>query len=74
MGRIGLCHLLTDKGGVRSEFTVHRTGPEQFYLVSAGALERHDFDYLYKLRPRDGTVDLQKVTTQQGVFVLAGPR
>ena len=74
VGRIGLCHLLTDKGGVRSEFTVHRTGPEQFYLVSAGALERHDFDYLHKLRPRDGTVDLQKVTTQQGVFVLAGPR
>ena len=74
VGRVGLCHLLTDKGGVRSEFTVHRTGPEQFYLVSAGALERHDFDYLHKLRPRDGTVDLQKVTTQQGVFVLAGPR
>jgi dimethylglycine dehydrogenase len=74
VGRVGLCHLLTAKGGVRSEFTVHRTGPEQFYLVSAGALERHDFDYLQKLRPRDGTVDLQKVTTQQGVFVLAGPR
>ena len=74
VGRVGLCHLLTDKGGVRSEFTVHRTGPEQFYLVSAGALERHDFDYLQKLRPRDGTVDLQKVTTQQGVLVLAGPR
>jgi dimethylglycine dehydrogenase len=74
VGRVGLCHLLTAKGGVRSEFTVHRTGPEQFYLVSAGALERHDFDYLQKLRPRDGTVDLQKITTQQGVFVLAGPR
>lgn len=74
VGRVGLCHLLTDKGGVRSEFTVHRTGPEQFYLVSAGAFERHDFDYLQKLRPRDGTVDLQKVTTQQGVLVLAGPR
>jgi dimethylglycine dehydrogenase len=74
VGRVGLCHLLTDKGGVRSEFTVHRTGPEQFYLVSAGAFERHDFDYLQKLRPRDGTVDVQKVTTQQGVLVLAGPR
>ena len=74
VGRVGLCHLLTEKGGVRSEFTVHRTGSEQFYLVSAGAIERHDFDYLQKMRPRDGTVDLQKVTTQQGVFVLAGPR
>ena len=38
IGRIGLCHLLTNKGGVRSEFTVFRTGPQGFYLVSAGAL------------------------------------
>jgi dimethylglycine dehydrogenase len=41
-GRITLSYLLTKNGGVRSEFTVFREGPEQFYLVSAGALERHD--------------------------------
>ena len=46
VGRMGLCHLLTQNGGVRSEFTVYRTGPQRFYLVSAGAFERHDHDYL----------------------------
>ena len=73
-GRIALSYLLTKPGGVRSEFTVFREGPEQFYMVSAGALERHDFDYLTKLLPADGRVQLQRVTQMYGVLVLAGPR
>ncbi len=74
VGRIGLCHMLSRNGGVRSEFTVYRERDRQFYLVSAGALERHDYDYLVKALPDDGSVRLQKVTTQYGVLVLAGPR
>jgi dimethylglycine dehydrogenase len=74
VGRIALCHLLSANGGVRSEFTVHRRGAEDFYLVSAGAYERHDWDQLVKRVPRDGSVHLQKVTTQYGVLVVAGPR
>ena len=74
IGRIALAHLLTRLGGVRAEFTVYRTGAESFYLVSAGALERHDFDSLQKLLPRDGAVSLQKITTHYGVLVLAGPQ
>ena len=73
-GRVGLVHMLSKNGGVRSEFTVFREGPEQFYLVGTGALERHDWDYLQKARPRDGSVDLQKITSQLGVLGLAGPR
>ena len=37
-----------------------------FYLVSAGAFERHDHDYLRKLLPADGSVHFQPVTTQLG--------
>jgi dimethylglycine dehydrogenase len=74
VGRIHLCHLLSRNGGVRSEFTIYRTGPESFYLVSAGALERHDHDILFKLLPTDGSVRAYPVTTQWGVLVLAGPR
>lgn len=74
VGRIHLCHLLTKNGGVRSEFTVYRTGPQGFYLVSAGALERHDHDVLNKALPADGSVRMYPVTTQWGVLVLAGLR
>ena len=74
VGRVTLTYLLTKRGGVRAEFTLTRIGPERFYLVSAGALEAHDFDTLEKLLPADGSVRLDKVTTQRGVLVLAGPR
>ncbi len=73
-GRVTLTYLLTRRGGVRAEFTLTRLGPERFYLVSAGALESHDFDSLQKLAPTDGSVRIDKVTTQYGVLVLAGPR
>jgi dimethylglycine dehydrogenase len=73
-GRVTLTYLLTERGGVRAEFTLTRIGPERFYLISAGALETHDFDALEKLLPADGSVRLDKVTTQRGVLVLAGPR
>jgi dimethylglycine dehydrogenase len=72
-GRIALCHLLTPRGGVRAEFTVYEWAPGRFYLVSAGAFERHDHDTLKKLVPSDGSVVLNPITTRLGVLVLAGP-
>ncbi len=74
VGRVTLTYLLTKRGGVRAEFTLTRIGRERFYLISAGSLEAHDFDVLEKLLPGDGSVRLDKVTTQRGVLVLAGPR
>ncbi len=73
MGRIALCHLLTPRGGVRSEFTVYEWKPGRFYLVSAGAYEAHDHDTLRRLLPKDGSVTLTPLTTAMGVLVLAGP-
>ncbi len=72
-GRIQLTHALTKNGGVRSEFTMLREGPESFYLVGAGAMEAYDWDYLTRMLPADRSVHLQKITTQYGVFVVAGP-
>lgn len=74
LGRIALVHMLSRNGGVRAEFTVFRDGPQRFYLVGPGALERHDWDYLERSCPRDGSVHLDNVTARYGVLVLAGPR
>ena len=74
VGRIGLCHMLSLNGGVRAEFTIYKRAENSYYLVFAGASERHDWDYLTKLAPKDGSVTLQKITTQMGVLVLAGPK
>jgi dimethylglycine dehydrogenase len=71
---VTLSYLLTSKGGVRSEFTVYKIAPQRYYLVSAGAYERHDHDYLKKAMPKDGSVSFERLTTSMGVLVLAGPR
>lgn len=74
IGRVGLCHMLSKNGGVRAEFTIYKKAERDYYLVSAGAMERHDWDYLYKNLPKDGSVQIQKITTQMGVLVIAGPK
>jgi dimethylglycine dehydrogenase len=74
VGRMALCHALTKRGGIRSEFTITKLGPDEFYVVSAGAAERYDADYLQKHLPADGSVQLSNITMQRGCFVVAGPR
>ncbi len=74
IGRIALCHALTPRGGIRSEFTITKLADQHFYVVSAGAAERYDSDFLLKRLPADGSVMLRNITGARGCFVLAGPR
>ena len=73
-GRLALCHALTRRGGIRSEFTITKIDEGNYYVVSAGAAERYDSDYLFKSLPADGLVTLRNITNTRGCFVLAGPR
>jgi dimethylglycine dehydrogenase len=73
VGRMALCHALTPKGGIRSEFTITKIGEDRFYVVSAGAAERFDGDYLERHLPKDDTVQLRNITSSRGCFVVAGP-
>jgi dimethylglycine dehydrogenase len=87
IGRIALCHALTRRGGIRSEFTITKIADEHYYVVSAGAAERYDSDYLQQMLPQGEAragdpraghpakpVSLKNITTSRGCFVLAGPR
>jgi len=74
IGRLALCHALTRRGGIRSEFTVTKIAEQHYYVVSAGAAERYDSDYLSKALPGDGSVGLRNITNTRGCFVLAGPK
>ncbi|MFP6741063.1 MAG: aminomethyltransferase family protein, partial [Alphaproteobacteria bacterium] len=74
LGRVGLCHALNTKGGVHSEFTVIREAEESYYLVSAGAYQRLDHDWLTKHMPDDGSVQFQNLTNTVGVLVVSGPK
>jgi dimethylglycine dehydrogenase len=73
-GRIALCHALTKRGGIRSEFTITKVGEQRYYVISAGAAERYDSDFLQRSLPHDGSVSLRNITASRGCFVVAGPR
>jgi dimethylglycine dehydrogenase len=74
VGGIGLCHALNRNGGIHSEFTILREADDSFYLVSAGALQRLDHDYIRRYMPRDGSVHFTPLSGATGVLVIAGPR
>ena len=78
VGRINLTYALTSAGTTRTEFTIVRLAEDDFSLVSAGAWAAYDGDYLRKAiadaEPRFGRIDIQDVTSQWGVFAIAGPK
>ncbi|SFO28642.1 dimethylglycine dehydrogenase [Roseovarius lutimaris] len=78
VGRINLTYALTGKGTTRTEYTIVRNGEDNYYLVSAGAWTEYDADYLRKAAedkaPEFGYIEIQDVTTQWGVFAIAGPK
>ncbi len=72
-GRVNLCHALNTKGGVHSEFTIAKESDDSFYLVSAGAFQRLDHDWIKKWMPKDRSVTFENLTNSIGVLVVAGP-
>ncbi|WP_406735598.1 FAD-dependent oxidoreductase [Thioclava sp. GXIMD4215] len=78
VGRINLTYALTPAGTTRTEYTIVRLAEEEYYLISAGAWTDYDADYLKKsaedFRAAGGDyLDIHDITTQWGVFALAGP-
>ncbi|MFZ0098877.1 MAG: FAD-dependent oxidoreductase [Gemmobacter sp.] len=78
VGRINLTYALTDAGTTRTEYTIVRLKENEYYLISAGAWTAYDADFLQKsaedfMAAGGGYIDIHDVTTQWGVFALAGP-
>ncbi|MCC0077509.1 MAG: FAD-dependent oxidoreductase [Rhodobacter sp.] len=79
VGRINLTYALTGAGTTRTEYTIVRLAENEYYLVSAGAWTAYDADFLKKsaedFMAAHGTwIDIHDVTTQWGVFAVAGPK
>lgn len=78
IGRINLTYALTAAGTTRTEYTIVRNGEDNYYLVSAGAWTAYDADFLRKSAEDKagefGYIEIQDMTTQWGVFAIAGPK
>jgi dimethylglycine dehydrogenase len=78
VGRINLTYALTETGTTRTEYTIVRYAEDEYVLISSGALTAYDGDYLRKAaadRMGDlGYIEVHDITTQYGVFAIAGPK
>jgi dimethylglycine dehydrogenase len=78
VGRINLTYALTDAGTIRTEATIVRLAEDDYYVITAGAASGYDGDYFTKeaAKKRDefGWIEVHDVTTQWGVFAIAGPK
>ncbi|MBT8413473.1 MAG: FAD-dependent oxidoreductase, partial [Boseongicola sp.] len=78
-GRVGLAYLLNHHGMLKSEATIanipaSERGPDRIWYGSAAASELHDMDWLTQ-HIRDGEdVQIQSLTNDQTILVLAGPK
>ena len=71
---IRLVHMLTDRGGIESEMTFTRLGPDRFFLLSSIVAEQHDVDWLTQHIADDEDVTVTDVTEDYGALAVAGPR
>ncbi len=78
VGRINLTYAVTGAGTTRTEYTIVRLDEDEYYLVSAGVWTAYDSDYLRKAvadkAGEFGYIEVQDVTTQWGVYAIAGPK
>jgi len=73
-GGIVLAHVLSEQGRIRGEVTITRLANDRYYLLSAAGAELRDLDHLLQGRLDGEQVNIENVTDDRGVLVLAGPR
>ncbi len=71
-GQIRLLHVLYPSGGIASEFTVTKLQENSFYLTSAAAARRHDFELLLD-RSRNFNLEVFDRSDEYGVLGVMGP-
>ncbi len=74
VGRMVLTQMCTPKGGIECDLTVTKLDEDRYYLISAAATELHDYAWIARHLPRDGSVTLENVSSRLATLTLAGPR
>jgi glycine cleavage system T protein len=66
--------MLNARGGIECDFTVTRTAPDRYLIITGTAFGQHDLSWIRLHMPADGSVSVDDVTSSYGCFGLWGPK
>ncbi len=73
-GRVGLGYLLNHHGNIKGEATIANLPDGRIWYGSAAASEYHDMDWLTQNIGADEDVEVQSLTNDHTILLLAGPK
>jgi dimethylglycine dehydrogenase len=73
-GRIGLLYFADDRGRIVTEMSAMRLYEDDFFLITAGAAQWHDLEWLQRHAPKDAPFTLTDVTRDFSCQILTGPK
>ena len=74
VGTTVYAQFCNQRGGVEADVTVSRVENERFFIITGTAFGVHDFMWLKKHLPKDGSVSLRDVTSTFAMINVCGPR
>ena len=74
VGALTYTQMLNQDGGIECDFTVTRLADDRFRIVTGTAFGRHDLSWIQEQAPRDGSVQVEDVTSAYACIGLWGPR
>jgi len=74
VGAVTYTQMLNAAGGIECDFTVTRLAEDRFRIVTGTAFGRHDLAWIQEHAPRDGSVQVEDVTSAYACIGLWGPR
>ena len=66
--------MLNESAGIESDLTLCRLADDRYYAVTGTAFGGHDFGWIERHLPNDGSVHTVDVTSGYAVLNIAGPR
>lgn len=73
-GRMTLGYFADSRGRIVTEVTIIRFGEGDFMLMTAAVAQWHDYEFLAKALPADGSLDLVDVTGDYSTHIVCGPK
>ena len=72
-GNVTYTQLCNERGGAECDLTISRLSENLFFIITGTAFGVHDFTWIKKHMPTDGSVTLRDVTSSYAMINVCGP-